>query len=300
MPKHFWSSSVIVWQGLLLIGATAVVCPALAESDPAELLRAKYASLEKQLQQNQFNRPLVLDSAETFNGLQGDIYAIVDYPFTEVNAGLNNADHWCDVMLLHINTKYCHAVVEPSGTTLIVNVGRKTPEELADAARVAFKYSVAQATSAYFEILLNAKDGPLSTSDYNILLEAVALPNAKTFVHLTYSYAMNFAGRLAMQTYLGTVGRGKVGFTVVGQQDDGQPEYIGGVRGLVERNTMRYYLAIDVFLDAASKAPAEQFEHRLQSWFTAVEQYPRQLHEIDRGKYVEMKRAENLRQQTLY
>jgi hypothetical protein len=300
MHKLFESSSSFWLLCLLLICAMSVVSPAMANSKPAELLLEKFASLEEQLHQNQFKRPVVLDSAETFNGLKGDIYATVDYPFTEVSAGLNNADHWCDVMLLHTNTKYCYAVVVPSGTTLLVNVGRKTPEEIADAARITLTYNVALVTPEYLEIILTAKKGPLSTSDYTILLEAVALPNAKTFVHLTYSYTMNFIGRLAMQTYLGTLGRGKVGFTVTGQRPDGQLDYIGGVRGLVERNTMRYYLAIDAFLGAASKEPSLQFEQRMQSWFTAVEQYPRQLHELDREKYVEMKRAENLRQQTLY
>jgi len=271
----------------------------MAQADPVATLRAKYASLAEKLRQNQFKRPLLVYSAETQNRLQGDIYAIVDYPFGVVSAGLNNPDHWCDVMLLHINTKYCHALAGASGTTLTVNIGKKTPEELADAARVAFTYSVAVATPEYFEIVLNAKDGPLGTSDYRILLEAVTLPNAKTFLHLSYAYTLNFAGRLAMQTYLGTVGRDKVGFTVTGTRADGQADYIGGMRGLVERNTMRYYLAIDSFLGALGMAPAAQLEQRLQSWFTAVERYPRQLHEMDRGEYLEMKRAEHLRQQTV-
>jgi hypothetical protein len=189
--------------------------------------------------------------------------------------------------------------VGPSGTTLRVNIGKKTPELLANVARVEFNYSVAAVTPEYLEIMLSAKDGPLGTSDYLIQLQAVALPNSKTFLHLTYSYAMNFAARLAMQTYLGTVGSAKVGFTVTGRRADGQPDYIGGVRGVVERNTMRYYLAIDSFLGAASAAPAAQLEKRLQAWFTAVEQYPRQLHEMDRGQYLEMKRAEYVRQQTV-
>lgn len=298
MTKRFCASSLCVVWFLLLIWTTVFVSPAMAAS--AETLLVKYASLTEQLRQNQFKRPLVLDSAETANGMKGDIYAIVDYPFDAVNVGLNNPDHWCDVMLLHVNTKYCHAVVAPIGTTLIVNVGRKTPEELADASRVEFKYIVAAKTAEYLEIMINAKDGPMGSSDYNIQLEAVALPNAKTFVHLTYSYTVNGVGRLAMQTYLKTIGRGKVGFTVIGQGGDGQPDYIGGVRGVVERNTMRYYLAIDAYLGASSAVPDKQFENRLDSWFSAVEQYPRQLHEVDREEYFEMKRAENLRQQTLY
>lgn len=300
MTKRFRASSLCVVRVLLLGCALVSVSPELAASASAETLLAKYASLSEQLRQNQFKRPLVLDSAETANGMEGDIYAVVDYPFGAVSSGLDNPDHWCDVMLLHVNTKYCHAVVAPTETTLIVNVGRKTPEELAEASRVEFKYSVATKTREYLEIMLNAKEGPMGSSDYTILLEAVSLPNAKTFVHLTYSYTVNMVGRLAMRTYLKTIGSGKVGFTVIGQGADGQPDYIGGVRGVVERNTMRYYLAIDAYLGAVSAAPGEQFEKRLESWFSTVEQYPRQLHEVDREEYLEMKRAENLRQQTLY
>lgn len=297
MQTRFWSS--LLRRLLLLICAAGVACTAMANPDSAVTLRAKYASLDKQLQQNQFKQPLVLDSTETPKGLRGDIYAIVKYPFGTVSAGLNNPDHWCDVLLLHINTKYCHAMLRPSGTTLRINIGKKTPEELADVARVELVYSVPAVTPEYLQIMLNAEDGPLGTSDYLILLEAVALPDAKTFLHLTYSYSMNFVGQLAMQTYLLTIGHDKVGFTVIGKLADGRPIYIGGVRGLVERNTMRYYLAIDTFLESASAAPAAQFEKRLQGWFTAVERYPRQLHEMDRGAYLEMKRAEYLRQQTV-
>jgi hypothetical protein len=284
---------------LLLVCAANGAWAAPTKADSVATLREKYAALKEPMRQNQFKQPLVLDSAETPDGLRGDIYAIVDFPFDVVSAGLSAPDHWCDVMLLHVNTKYCHAATGSTGTTLKVNIGRKTPEDLADTARVEFHYSVAVATSDYFEIVLDAKDGPLGTSDYRILLQALALPDAGTFLHLTYSYSVNFTGRLAMQTYLKTVGSNKVGFTTSGIRANGQSDYIGGVRGLVERNTMRYYLAIDSYLGAAGFAPAAQLEHRLQSWFTAVERYPRQLHEMERGEYLEMKRAEHLRQQAV-
>ncbi len=300
MPRHFGSSPLNGLRGVFLICALGVAYPAVAAPDSVTTLRAKYVLLKEPLRQNQFKRPLVLDSTENPSHLSGDIYAIANYPFATVSAGLNNPDHWCEILLLHINTKYCHAVQGSSGTVLRVNVGKKTPEELANAAQIDFNYSVAAATPEYIEIKLDAKDGPLGTSNYRILLQAVSLPNAKTFVHLTYAYAINFSGRLAMQSYLATIGSDKVGFTLVGKQADGQPDYIGGVRGLVERNTMRYYLAIDSFLGAAPAAPAARFEKRLQSWFTAVEFYPRQLHEMDRAAYLEMKRAEYARQQTVY
>lgn len=296
MQKHFW----VRWlRCLLLVWIAGGACAAMAKTDAVAVLLARHASLEEQLRQNQFKRPLVLDSEELPDRLRGDVYAVVEHPFGTVTAALNDPNHWCDVMLLHINVKYCHAMVGQPGTTLRVNIGKKTSELLINVARVEFNYRVAAVTPEYLEIVLNAQDGPMGTSDYLIRLEALALPNAKTFLHLTYSYSVNFAARLAMQTYLGTVARSKVGFTVTGKGADGRPQYIGGVRGVMERNTMRYYLAIDTYLGVAVAPPATQVEKRLQDWFSATEQYPRQLREMDRAQYLEMKRAEYLRQQTV-
>ncbi|MHB1592278.1 MAG: hypothetical protein ACYCTW_12225, partial [Sulfuricella sp.] len=65
-----------------------------------------------------------------------------------------------------------------------------------------------------------------------------------------------------------------------------------GVRGVVERNTMRYYLAIDAYLAALTTPPKDQLEKRLQHWYNATDQYARQLHEVERDDYFKMKRKE--------
>jgi hypothetical protein len=198
---------------------------------------------------------------------------------------------------LHINTKYCHATTTSSGAQLRLNIGKKTTEQLSNAAQINLDFKVVSKTSKYIDITLAAKDGPLGTSGYLIRLEATEIPGTqKTFMHLTYSYSANFPARLAMQTYLATIGRSKVGFTVIGKLGSGELEYIGGMRGLMERNTMRYYLAIDSYMDVANSGSIEQEEARMQNWFTAVERYPRQLHEMTREEYMDMKRAEYLRQ----
>ena len=283
-----------------LIGAGSVQADNASESaaTSAMSLRAKYGELDKKLSNNSFKRPLYLDSAETTTHLKGDIFALVNYPISTVNAALNDATHWCDVLILHLNTKYCHAAPSQSSSVLSVSIGKKFYEPLEHAHPVEFLYRAASTTSEYFNITLAAKKGPMGTSDYRILLEAVSIPGGKTFLHLTYSYAYGFLGQLAMQGYLATVGSGKVGFTSSGTQPNGQPNYIGGVRGVVERNTMRYYLAIDAYLGALVAPPQEQFEKRIQDWFSYTEQYSRQLHEVDRASYLGMKRNEYLRMQS--
>ena len=288
----------IVFACVAFAGADLIPA-ATPDTHSAVSLRAKYAALGEQLDNNQFQRTLYLDSTESSRDLKGDIYALVEYPFAQVNAALNGPAHWCDVLMLHINTKYCRASTDKAGTVLAVSIGRKYDQPLDKAYRVEFAYRVAATTPDYLEVQLTSETGPLGTSDYRILLEAVSVGSERTFLHFTYSYDYDLVGRLAMQVYLATVGRGKVGFTIIGKQPNSPPDYIRGVRGVVERNTMRYYLAIDAYLGALGAPFPEQLEKRLQSWFSSAERYPRQLHEVDRTVYLDMKRREYQRQQTV-
>ena len=260
-------------------------------------LSAKHTELLDQLLHNRFERALYLESAESQNDLTSEIYAVVEYPFAIVNTALNNPAHWCDVLILHINVKSCHASSSEAGTVLAIHLGRKAYQPLVDAFRLEFDYRAAITTQDYFALELNAKDGPLSTHDYRIRIEATPIDAGHTFLHFSYAYAFGTTGRLAMQSYLLTIGRDKVGFTITGKLPNGQPTYIQGVRGAVERNTMRYYLAIDAYLAALSTPHEGRLDARLLHWYNATEQYARQLHEVGRGDYLVMKRKEYRRQQ---
>jgi hypothetical protein len=118
-------------------------------------------------------------------------------------------------------------------------------------------------------------------------------------LHLRYSYGFGLAGRMAMQVYLATAGSSKVGFTQITQADGGQKSYVGDMRGAVERNTMRYYLAIDAYLLSLSAPQADQQNLRLEKWFDSTEQYPVQLRETDKASYLAMKKEEIKRQHSV-
>lgn len=285
-----------VWVALSGAGQSFAAVP---DPPSAALLQAKYVSLGERLRDNPFRQALALDSSEASNDSQGDVYALVNHPFATVSVELNNPEHWCDILILHINTKYCHAMTRQGITAMTVSIGKKTPQPVEEAYPIDFAYRVAAATSKYLEIQLTSGQGPLGTRNYLIQLQAIPVGKTQTFLHLTYSYAYGSAGRIAMKTYLSTIGSGKVGFTVTGRQSHGQPEYIDGMRGLMERNAMRYYLAIDAYLGALSAPPSAQLQKRLLSWFNGTEQYPRQLREIDKSAYIRMKQREYLRQQTV-
>ena len=272
----------------LLLGPTS-----WAFAQDAATLRTRHEALRQRLASNPFQRPLVLESTQTSNDLRGEVYAVVDQPFTRVGPALQSMEHWCDLLMLHLNVKDCTT----SGKTLRLFVGRKFDQPLDDAYKVDFAYSVPAAVTDYLRVQMTADEGPLSTRDYRIALEAVPLDDGHSFLHMSYSYAYGTAARFAMQAYLATAGRDKVGFSVTGKGDDGKPTYIGGVRGVVERNTMRYYLAIETYLNDLSAPPAEAPEKRLRDWFAATERHPVQLHEMERDEYLTMKRKELQRQQ---
>ena len=259
----------------------------------ATTLRASYERLTSKLHNNAYNRSLYIESQESSNELEGDIYALVSQPFSVVNDLLNDPSgkpaNWCEVLILHLNVKYCVAGQDAKGSTLTVNLGRKMEQPLKDTHPVEFRYSMLASGKTYFATSLSAPKGPLSTHDYRIILEAMPADDDRTFIHLTYAYGFGMSGKIAMKGYLASLGRGKMGFTPVGTRADGKPEYIGGVRGVVERNAMRYYVAIDSFLNAPAK---DQFETRLKACIETLEQYAMQLHEVDRATYLEMKRNE--------
>jgi len=64
------------------------------------------------------------------------------------------------------------------------------------------------------------------------------------------------------------------------------------MRGVMERNTMRYFLAIEAYLGAQGAPAGERPSRMVEDWFAAVERYPRQLHELTREEYVPMKLSE--------
>ncbi|MBS0341133.1 MAG: hypothetical protein JSS56_11440 [Proteobacteria bacterium] len=287
--------------GLMLVQGVQAQAPAPTPAAPAAetteatdaggaaALRSKYQALQPQLASNPFKRRITLESTENPTRLAGDIYAVVDHPFEQVRDGLKSAGNWCEVLMLHLNTKQCLVQSEASGPVLAVALGRKFDQPLSDAQVVKFQYRLAAATADYLDARLSADQGPLSTRNYRIELTATPIEGGKSFIHLSYSYAYGTAARLAMQAYLATLGSDKVGFTTTGKEADGSPQYIGGVRGVVERNTMRYYLAIDSFLDHPT--PPE-LDKRFASWFDGTEQYAKQLHETERNDYLAMKRNE--------
>jgi len=269
----------------------ALALPAPAVTPEADALLTRHAQLAQSLRANPYQRPLHIESAQSGDRLRGEIHAVLAHPFPQVRDALSVPSHWCDILILPFNTKHCRVAGSDSEPQLLVRIGRKYDQPVEKAFRLAFAFRPQAAAANYFETRLEADNGPVGTRDYRIVVAAVPLEGGHTFLRLDYTYGFGMAGRLAMKAYLATAGAGKVGFTSA-PDGAGRPVPTGGMRGAIERNAMRYYLAIDTYLDSLSVPPAQQAGWRIAHWFEASERYPRQLHEMDKATYVALKEGE--------
>ncbi|MGZ5180047.1 MAG: hypothetical protein ACXWC6_03560 [Ramlibacter sp.] len=278
------------WIAVLLAGWLAAAAePVLGP----QALRARHEALAPALARSEFGAPVQLVSTESGQAVQGDVYAIVAADFGTVAPLLADPAQWCGILLLHLNTKHCRASGQPGRIEL--RVGSKHEQAVRNAALLDFHWHDIVQRDDYLAVQMEAPDGPYDTHDYRLVAEAVPLQAGRTFLHLGYAFGYAGGSRVAMSLYLATVGRSKVGFTRV-PSSTGEPVLVQGMRGVVERNAVRYYLAIDAWLAGLAVPDDQRLDRRLAVWFDATERYPRQLHEIDRGEYLDMKHKEFARQ----
>ncbi len=286
------------WVGLTLCAPGS----AWAQSAGPDALRAGLAAAQaKALSQppgNIFDRPLFLESTEAKDQLQGDVYALVNFPYDLVRQAVLRAEPWCGILILHLNVQYCRAGAAPTPDLLDVGIGRKFDQPLSDVYWLRFNLVVERGGADYLKVLLHAPTGPLGTKDMRLMVEAMPLSGQQTVLHMRYGYGYGVAARWAAQAYLATLGRDKIGFSTAGPGAYGKPQPVGGLRGVLERNTLRYYLAIEAHLGAQALPPPKQLQKSLQDWFAATERYPAQLHELSRDAYLDMKQDQLRRQQT--
>ena len=238
-----------------------------------------------------FSRPLVLESRLDGGQVSAVAEGLIERPFGDVAAALVDARHWCALLILHINNKGC-AVTSPGGHPHIaLKVARKYDQPVDQAFEFDFAVQVLKASANELAVSLEAPHGPMGTSDYGIHLDAVPAGDARTAVRLSYAYKQGSLTGWGMDLYMATVGRGKVGFSLVSPGSGKPAELVSGLRGLLERNLMRYFLAIDAAANTPAAARPEAYERRLRDWFAATEKYPRQLHEIDLETYLALKRS---------
>ncbi len=278
---------------LLTLALISNFCVGIASAGPASLdeLRRNHAAYQLWKQRNNPDIQFFLETTKlesTFVVRMG--VEAVGRSLDELALILGEPGAWCEFMPLHLNVKACVSVANGSDREVTLYFGKKHYQRPKKAKPLTLNFN-SKHTADLLSVSLYAKKGPYGTSDYHIDLYVIPTTDG-VYGELRVSQRFGkFAKRLG-KLYLATIGRHKEGFTVLDYDRDGEPQYVRGIRGVAERNIVRYLLAIKVFLESQELAGKEAFQRRAELWFDATETYKRQLHELPRQEYLDNVRRE--------
>ena len=257
------------------------------------MLLDTYHRVLPNLETSNFGLPLFLESFEHDKRMHVDVYGIFQYPFSSVADVLKSPGNWCDIVSLHPNVKACTSGEQTGAWLLTFYLGKKDYQPPEDTRQIVCRYQNVEQHQRYMDVLLRVDQGPYATKDHRMRFEALPLEGGRTFVHVSYSYSDSAALRLATKIYFATLGRGKVGFTVTGTDGNGEPLYIGGPRGAIERSAIRYYFAIQSFMDTLPPPEGNRFNRRISEWYDLTYRYKKQLFDLDKKDYLTFKTIEH-------
>ncbi len=261
-----------------------------------DILLDTYHRNMAKLETNSFGLPIFLESFERADRVNVDVYGIFDYPFSTVVNVLKVPANWCDIVSLHPNVKACTYRELPGTWLLTFYIGRKVYQTPEDTRQVIYHYRKVDQQQGYLDIILSADAGPFGTKDHMMRFEALPLVGGRTFVHVSYAYIDSIALSLAEKLYFATFGWGKIGFTVTGTDRNGKPVYIRGPRGAIERNSVRYYFAIQSFINTLHYPEKSRFNMRISEWYDLTTRYRKQLFDLDKKDYLTFKTKEHMNQ----
>ena len=204
-------------------------------------------------------------------------------------------------LLLHLNVKACTYVEgsEENGRRASISVflGRKFYQEPDEGSRphVRLRRRASRTPGASRSVFARTRV-PWVRATISCLSARRPRRGGGATTRLVYSYGYSLASRLALASYLSTLGRNKVGFTVQERGAGDRVTYVGGLQGVIERNAMRYHLAVQSYLATRAVSGPERFQRCSEHWFALTEHYPEQLFELGRSEYLQGKRRERANQ----
>lgn len=277
--------------GLLLFALVPWVAGAVVGDDALLDVEA----LLEAIAASAFEEPIHLESEEGERAVHGQVHAILDVPLAELHLALGNPRGWCEILFLHYNVKSCVHQSLGEAAELSVSIGRKHYQDPGVLTPTRLDFYADRQGDGPLAIRLQADRGPLGVRAFQIQVRAVALDEGRSLMRLSYSLGYGRLAQLAMRVYFATGGRERTGFTTDGLDQAGAPAYVRGIRGMIERNTLRFFYALITYLRMPEP---DQVEARHVLWFEHTERHP-QLREMDRGSYLAQKRRERRDQEAL-
>ena len=289
---HMKSRSYKIWM-IIVVACIAFSPPAGGDASGPQWLAAVYQSIRGKLNDGAADIPLYVRSDEHEGVFNADVYGIVDYPVRVLVDALTIPASWCESTTLHPNIKHCTYELQDDSVlfTFYLARSRKPLRSLQHAYELKLKFRVLALSKDYFKVLFEGNEGSMDTRNHRFQLEAIPVADS-AFVRVKFSYQSHLMSRLATTIYLGTFSPNRIGFSMVGIDNDGQPIYVKGNKGLLERHVVRSYLAVIAFMHTRDVPAEDRFEAQMNRWYDLAERYVLQLHEMERHEYIEVKRQE--------
>ncbi|OOG27558.1 hypothetical protein B1C78_03560 [Thioalkalivibrio denitrificans] len=241
-----------------------------------------------------FDEPLHLESVEEDDGVQGDIHALMNIPHEALVAALARVETWCEILFLHINVKACVHDADDGQLTLFM--GPRRYQDPAVSEQIHFRFRVDHADDDRLTVSLDADRGPHGLRGVSMEVQAVPIDEDTSLLHMHYALRYGRLARTVLAVYFAFRGRELIGFTIAETDEAGDPVYVDGLRGMIERNTVRFYFALKTYFRYPDP---DQLQARLEHWFDLTERHPDQLRIRDRDDYLAQKARERQDQEDL-
>ena len=232
--------------------------------------------------------PFVLESLDENGEIRASVQTFLPgISFDLFSSRLSEISQWCEFIPLHLNIKACGYSGETDSSQLGFYIGAKGYMAPDEAQLLILKVAV-QNEEDVLRIGFTAPKGPFGSSNYNFDFRAIGADDG-VYLEFDLSSRPGLVSSLA-KIYFATVASGKVGFSTVSKGRSGKIRYVRGQRGGAERNIVRYLLSIQTyFATIDQEGQTDGYENRLERWFDLTQEHERQLYEMSRETYLDIK-----------
>jgi len=279
----------------VLVAGTAYAGEAgkIGEINPSDLV-AQYREMEKTGTRLAATLPIYLKTIQKDKVLNVSLLGLIPFKFQDVSGVLARPASYCDFLPLMFNVKSC-VITEfnPVARIKFYVAGKHYTSPLASY-RIHAVFRLVDRTSEKIRIRLESEEDSAGKTGYDVDLVAIPL-EGQTLLSLKSRYAPGRVTRMATNTYVNVFAHDKPGFTEI-LAPDGKKKLITGFPAVIERSSVRAYLALKAYMLNYHLPPAKRFEACLSTWYDLNRPYKKQLYELDREDYLQIKRREHQNQ----
>ena len=254
----------------------------------------QYHKLEKTGKRLAATLPIYLKTVQKEKVLNVSLLGKIPFKFSDVSAVLAKPGSYCDFLPLLFNVKTCVITELNPVTRMKFYVAGKHYTPPITSYRIHAVFRLVDRTPDKIRVRMEADPDTPGKSDYGVDLVAIPL-DGETLMHLKSRYAPGRITRMATNTYVNVFARDKPGFTEI-QEPGGKKKLITGFPAVIERSSLRAYFALKAYTLNYHLPPDKRFEACLKTWYDLNQPYKKQLYELERDQYLQIKRREHKNQ----